>query len=78
MRERGLCRAPFFCAFVCDSRSVNRIMELIMFGFSLLTVLKFVGCIVVVHIVLFTVLYFYLGKVAAIAKEKLKKESLSE
>ena len=49
-----------------------------MFGFSLLTVLKFVGCIVVVHIVLFTVLYFYLGKVAAIAKEKLKKESLSE
>jgi hypothetical protein len=47
-----------------------------MFGFSLAGILRFMICFVLVHAMLFALMYFYLGKMAVTAKKNLaKKES---
>jgi len=45
-----------------------------MFGFSLSHILVFIICFVLVHALAFALIYFYLGKVAVIAKKNLAKK----
>jgi hypothetical protein len=66
---------PF--SFVCDYRKINPIIGPIMINFSMSHIWQLVICFILIHAIIFALMYVYLGQVAAIAKKKLQEKESS-